>query len=320
MTVLSDAAVNRLRDVMERPALPPRYQPVEVIGRGGMGVVWRARDSLLDRDVAVKVVAAHLFEGEFTLRLTREARILARLEHPGIVAVHDCGVLEDGRGWYVMRLVRGTRLDEAARSIATRAELLRVLERLCDTIAYAHAHGVLHRDLKPGNVMLGPFGEILVLDWGVASDRAEDSSSARRGPGNVGTTNAPATTGAGTVLGTPGYMAPEQAAGGAADERSDVHGLGAILRDLCEVHDERVPRALAAIRDRALAADPAGRYRSVTALKDDIRLYLDGQPVSAHRENLLERATRFASTYQTPILLVLAYLVMRVAILLWRGV
>ena len=319
MMVLSNAAVDRLRDVIERPALPPRYQPVEVIGRGGMGVVWRAHDSLLDRDVAVKVVAAHLFEDEFTSRLTREARILARLEHPGIVAVHDCGVLDDGRGWYVMRLVRGTRLDEAARSIATRAELLRILERLCDTIAFAHAHGVLHRDLKPGNVMLGPFGEILVLDWGVATVRAE-ASSARLRPGNGDPTGAPSTTGAGTVLGTPGYMAPEQAAGGAADERSDVHGLGAILRDLCEVHDERVPRPLAAIRDRALAGDPARRYQSVTALKDDIRRFLDGEPVAAHRENVLERATRFAATYQTPILLVLAYLVMRVAILLWRGV
>jgi serine/threonine protein kinase len=219
-----------------------------------------------------------------------------------------------------MHLVKGTPLDVAARTMETRGELLRIVERLCDTVAFAHAQQVVHRDLKPSNVMLGPFGEVLVLDWGVA----------REGPGAVAATPrdhalAPArttddvVTHSGTILGTPGYMSPEQAAGGEADERSDVYGLGAILRDLCAVHSDPVPRPLAAIRDRATAANPAERYGSPPELRDDIRRFLDGARVLAHRENALEAARRIATTYRTPILLVLGYLVMRIAFLVWRG-
>jgi serine/threonine protein kinase len=300
-TPLSDGAVARLREAFERPALPERYELREVIGRGGMGVVWRAHDAQLDRDVAVKVIAPHLDGSDYTARLDREAKILARLEHPGIVAVHDVGVLDDGRAWYVMRLVKGTSLEVAARAASSRGELLRIVERLCDTVAYAHAHSVIHRDLKPGNVMIGPFGEVLVLDWGVAREMTDDIADS------------------GKVMGTPGYMAPEQAAG-AADERSDVYGLGAILRDLCAVHNTPLPKPLRSIRDCAVAANPQARYQTALALRDDIRRLLDGARVSAHRETVVESVGRFVTTYQTPILLVLAYLVMRVAILLWRGV
>jgi serine/threonine protein kinase len=284
-----------------------------------MGVVWRAWDSILEREVAVKIIASHLVDESFTARLKREARILARLEHPGIVPVYDVGVLEDGRAWYVMRLVRGTRLDVAAKTIAGRGELLRIVERLCDTVAYAHSHHVVHRDLKPSNVMLGPFGEVLVLDWGVARERGE---SARPSTAPVRTSN-PATgdvvTHSGAVLGTPGYMSPEQAAGGTVDERSDVYGLGAIVRDLCAIHSLPVPRPLAAIRSRATAPNPAERYESPLALRDDIRRFLDGSRVMAHQENLFEATRRIGSAYRVPILLVLAYLVMRVAFLAWRG-
>jgi serine/threonine protein kinase len=314
---LSDSAVARLRDAVERPALPERYAVHDIIGRGGMGVVWRARDIALDRDVAVKVIASHAESAALGARLTREARILARLEHPGIVAVHDVGMLDDGRTWCVMRLVRGTRLDTAAAGVSRR-ELLRIVERIAETVAYAHAHGVVHRDLKPANVMLGPFGEVLVLDWGVArdvsgrdGDGAQTESAARSG-----TTD----TLAGTVLGTPGYMAPEQAAGAAADERSDVYGLGAILRDLLAVHEDRVPGSLAAIRERAMATAPNERYQTALALRDDIRRWLDGERVSAHRESILDAAARIGAAYRTPIILVLAYLVMRLVILIWRGV
>lgn len=320
MTQLSDAAVERLRDAVEWPELPARYEPVEIIGRGGMGVVWRAKDRLLGRDVAVKVLAPHLDGEGIATRLTREARTLARLEHPGVVAVHDVGTLDDGRAWYVMRLVRGTRLDEAATAVSTRAELLRIVERLCDTIAYAHAHGVLHRDLKPGNVMLGSFGEILVLDWGVALDRSQPRQPAGASSVVPPVGRESGATGAGTVLGTPGYMSPEQAAGREADERSDVFGLGAILRDLCTVHSAPVPKPLAAIRDRATAREPSDRYPSPIELRDDIRRFLHGGRVSAHYESWLEALVRFVSRYRTPILLVLAYLAMRVAILLWRGI
>jgi serine/threonine protein kinase len=319
---LSNEAVKRLRDAIERPALPERYALADVIGRGGMGVVWRARDLALERDVAVKVIAPHLVDESFSARLQREAHILARLEHPGIVPVHDVGVLEDGRAWYVMQLVRGTRLDVAAHAIDSRGELLRIVERLCDTIAFAHAQHVVHRDLKPGNVMLGPFGEVLVLDWGVARERrvaAEDAPLEHR-PLHAASPTDDVITHGGIVLGTPGYMSPEQAAGLAADERSDVYGLGAILRDLCAVHGEPLPRPLASIRDRATAENPSERYDSPLALRDDIRRFLDGARVVAHRETILESIQRLGSVYRTPILLVLAYLVMRIAILLWRGV
>jgi serine/threonine-protein kinase len=318
VTSLSDSAVARLRDAIERPVLPERFELAEIIGRGGMGVVWRARDAIMERDVAVKVIAPHLLDESFSARLKREARILARLEHPGIVPVYDVGVLDDGRAWYVMRLVRGTRLDVAATTVETRGELLRIVERLCDAVAYAHAHHVVHRDLKPSNVMLGPFGEVLVLDWGVARDGG--------GATRVAATVMPADratpdeviTHSGAILGTPGYMSPEQAVGDEADERSDVYGLGAILRDLCTVHADPVPRPLAAIRDRALADDPKARYDSALALRDDIRRFLDGSPVSAYKESAFDVARRIASTHRAPILLVLAYLTMRMAFLLWR--
>lgn len=320
----------RLRDAVARPALPPRYDPVEVIGRGGMGVVWRAHDRELDRDVAVKVLAEHVDDPSLEARLRREARILARLEHPGIVAVHDAGTFEDGGGWYAMRLVRGEALDVAARRWSSPGDVLRVMERLCETVAYAHAKGVLHRDLKPGNVMLGPFGEVLVLDWGVARAAEPVAQSAARQeaplPGAARRAGAPVSsavsspTTSGTAIGTPGYMSPEQASGLAADVRSDVYGLGAILRDLLAAQAPPVPRALAAIRDKALAQAPADRYPDATALATDLRRFQDGEPVSAYRERPWERLGRVASRYRTPIALVTAYLIMRMAILVWRGI
>lgn len=316
MRAISGQALAHLQASLVRPALPPRYRLEEVIGRGGMGVVWRARDLELDRDVAIKVLAEHA-EGEaIAARLRREAQILARLEHPGIVAVHDAGVLPDGRPWYSMRLVRGARLDQAAVGFATQGEALRVVLRLVETIAFAHAQGVLHRDLTPRNVMLGPFGEVLVLDWGVAREGEGEAGTApaRGRPEGEGITDH------GTVLGTPGYMAPEQAAGLPTDRRSDVYGLGAVLRDLLAVRSEPLPRPLAAIRDRALAADPTARYPDALALGADLRRFLDGDRVVAYRERLLEAIVRIARPYRAAILLVLAYLAMRLAVLFWRGV
>lgn len=306
----------RLADGLARPALPPRYALSEVIGRGGMGVVWRARDQQLERDVAIKVLAEHVDGEAIAMRLGREARILARLEHPGIVAVHDSGVLDDGRPWYVMRMVRGARLDEAASHFATVGDVLRVMLRLVETIAFAHAQGVLHRDLTPRNVMLGPFGEVLVLDWGVAreagTDFTGDASNARASDAED--------TGHGTVLGTPGYMAPEQAMGLTADERSDVHGLGAVLRDLLAARPESTPPALAAIVARAMAGEPGARYATALELRDDLGRYLDGARVAAYRERPWEAIIRVSRPYRAVILLVLAYLAMRVAVLWWRGI
>ena len=279
-------------------------------------VVWRANDRELERDVAIKVLAEHVDGEVIASRLQREARILARLEHPGIVAVHDSGMLDDGRPWYVMRLVRGARLDEAAPTFATIGDALRVMLRLVETIAFAHAQGVLHRDITPRNVMLGPFGEVLVLDWGVARDHRTTGT----GDATEDRPDSGEDTGHGTVIGTPGYMPPEQASGLPADERSDVFGLGAVLRDVLAARSEPVPAPLAAIVARATSGHPEARYASALALREELGRYLDGQRVLAYRERPLEAIIRVTRPYRTVILLVLAYLAMRVVVLLWRGI
>ena len=196
-------------------------------------------------------------------------------------------------------------------------------------MAFAHAHGVIHRDLKPQNVMVGPFGEVLVMDWGVAKVMADDNSL---GSGSAGalaadTAHVPAT-GHGAILGTPGYMAPEQAAGesNSVDARADTFAIGAILRDLVAsapsddgVRARPVPRPLRAIITRAMAANPADRYGDVMALARDVAAFAAGDPVTAYRENIVERTRRIAIRYQTPILLVVGYLLMRITLLLAVG-
>lgn len=296
---LSDAALGRLRDTLELPDAGPRYVLGDRLGRGGMGVVFAAHDRELDRDVALKVLAVEAGSPADVERLQHEAILLAQLDHPGIVAVHDRGSLSDGRPFYVMRLVRGKRLDVHA-SQASRGDLLRLFLQLADAVAFAHARGIIHRDLKPGNVMVGEFGEAFVLDWGIA--RREMA------PGTP------------EVAGTPGFMAPEQAAGAGGDARVDIHGLGAVLRDLLARQPVPVPRPLAAIVTRATAFDPAARYASVADLADDVRRFQDGEPVRAYQENLLERAGRLYRRHQLLILLLLAYAIVRVTILMWRGI
>jgi serine/threonine protein kinase len=322
--MLSDAALDRLRAAADWPDFSAtRYDPIEVLGSGGMGVVYRARDTELDRDVAVKVLDLPEGRPEAVARLRREAAVLARLEHPGIVPVHDVGTLPDGRAFYVMKLVRGERLDAAAVRTRPLEERVRVARRVCDAVAFAHDRGVVHRDLKPSNVMIGAFGEVLVLDWGVA--RVRDAAAAADDP----PPGARAGTAAGTVLGTPGYMAPEQARGEAAraDERADVFGIGALLHDLVAGAPPRngpalprgTPRPLAAILRRCLAERPEDRYPAVTALAADLDAFLDRRPVAAHREGPLERAGRVLARHRTAALLILAYMVMRAAVILAYG-
>ncbi len=321
MSALPDEAVRRLRSQL---ALPPlidgRYAPQEIVGRGGMGEVHRATDERLGRTVALKVLAADAAASTLAERLRRESRVLARLEHPGIVPVHDAGVLEDGRAWYVMRFVEGTRLDDHARSGAGRGELLRIVLRIAETVAFAHERGIIHRDLKPGNVMIGPFGEVLVLDWGVAKVLAEeDAPRSGVAPAPMPRGSDPLTAD-GTAVGTPGYMAPEQARGLEVDQRADVHALGVILRELLAESPDPVPKPLVSIVTRATEPDAPRRYRTVAELGADLRRWLDGEAVLAHREGLAERLWRFVRRHQTAILLLLAYAVIRTVILLWRGI
>jgi serine/threonine protein kinase len=291
---LSDAAIRRLQMIGEVPDLShTKYELVEALGHGGMGSVYLARDRSLDRHVALKVVGTFAVSADTIDRLLREAKVLARLEHPGIVPVHDVGLLADGRAFYTMKFVRGRRLDAYLSDETTAAERLRIMERLCDAISFAHANGVIHRDLKPQNVMVGPFGEVLVMDWGVARLDAVIES---RG-----------------VVGTPGYMSPEQARGEPADERSDVYALGVIMRALI---GDAAPRPLRAIADKAAAIDPAHRYASVEALAADVARFRAALPVDAYREGMIGRVARVARKYAVPIALVVAYLVMRAALLL----
>ena len=312
---LSDAAVSRLREVIDIPDAGDRYVIHELLGRGGMGAVYRASDTTLERDVAIKVMTAAVDSPEMGTRLAREARVLARLEHPGIVTVHDAGVLSDGRPFYVMRFVEGKRLDQYAET-AGRGDLMRVFLRICDAVQYAHARGVIHRDLTPANIMVGEFGEVLVLDWGVAKVKGTSTVS------GASESRASAFTADGVMVGTQGFMAPEQASGGAAtaDARSDVYGLGAILRFVLAKSPGDSPKPVAAIARRATEADPSERYQSAELLAADVRHWLDGEPVSAYREPAFERIARLYHRNQALILLLLAYAVIRVAILLWRGI
>jgi eukaryotic-like serine/threonine-protein kinase len=329
MSGLSDAVVARLRDVVERPEIPTdRYDILDRIGEGGMGIVYLARDRELGREVALKVLRTPDPSPEERARILREARILATLEHPGIAPVYDVGLLPDGRVFYVMKRVRGERLDRFARGVRSRAELLRVFRQVCDAVAFAHAAGVIHRDLKPQNVMLGAFGEVLVLDWGVAKLRGYPVEA----PLASGVEPAGEDTVTGAVMGTPGYMAPEQLAGRSAtvDERTDVFGLGGILCFLLTGDHppaglpdsdrwRSLPAPLRAICERARATDPELRYRSAAELGADVANYLEALPVIAHREGLLERGRRLAARHRTALLLVLAYLVMRVTLLIVTG-
>jgi eukaryotic-like serine/threonine-protein kinase len=221
VTWLSNDLVERLRDVATRPELATnRYAILRPIGRGGMGSVYAARDEQLGREVAIKVSNAAAPADDLDQRLRQEAKVLARLEHPGIVPVHDAGLLDDGRWFYIMKLVRGETLTDHAASLEHEAARLVVFERVAETVAFAHAAGIVHRDLKPSNVMVGQFGEVLVLDWGVArvlarvdrgggpAARAADRHPDGAGDGTSG----------GTRMGTAGFMAPEQAQGDSSND------------------------------------------------------------------------------------------------------
>lgn len=304
---------------------PPRYTLGDPIGAGGMGEVFAAHDRTLRRDIAVKVLRrAGPVARE---RFAAEAQVTAQLAHPNIVPVHDLGTLADGRPFLAMKHVRGASLREWL-DREPRPDLearLDVLRRVCDAMAFAHAQGVLHRDLKPENVMVGAFGEVLVMDWGLARPITATGTT-DAGPLHVDRFEAGARrTQEGGVAGTPAYMAPEQAAGklGELDARTDVYALGALLYELLTgrppfdgptsqvlvaVREGRfvpprrraagVPRELDAVVLRAMALDKADRYPSAQALREDLDAYIARRPLRHVQSSLGERVAKWAARHR----------------------
>jgi serine/threonine-protein kinase len=234
-------ADHRTDGPLPRPA--QRYELGEEIAHGGMGAVLHAHDSVLNRDLAVKVLLPeHQENADLVRRFVEEAQVGGQLQHPGIVPVHEIGILPDGRPFIAMKLVEGGTLadllDGRADPAAELPRFLGIFEQVCQAVAYAHSKGVLHRDLKPSNVMVGAFGEVQVMDWGLAKVLGRRPEAEEMPTGSVVQTvrsREPALRSqAGAALGTPAYMAPEQARGEVAtlDARCDVFGLGAIL---CEI-------------------------------------------------------------------------------------
>lgn len=307
-----------------RGAVAGRYVVLRSHARGGLGEVFVARDLELERDVALKEMnEVQASNPRSRLRFLEEARVTATLEHPGIVAVHGLGWHPNGRPYYAMRLIRGETMRPAIERLhdpslvdpQARARALRALvgrfASVCQAVGYAHDQGILHRDLKPDNVMLGPYGETLVVDWGLARrfgapERSEaDADEAPRSPASGG-----AGTELGVMVGTPGYMSPEQAAG-RWDEigpAADIYSLGAMLSVVLTGRrpGEARPgpgldRALAAISARAMAAEPARRYPTALDLAADVERWLADEPVSAWREPPLRRLSRWVRRHRTAV-------------------
>jgi serine/threonine protein kinase len=321
-----------------------RYRVLWPHATGGLGQIYVAEDQELHRRVALKEIRPELaMDPKSRDRFVVEAEVTGNLEHPGIVPVHGLGVHGDGRPFYAMRFIKGDSLTTAIRRFHAGPAnfggrefrwLLRRFIDVCNTIAYAHSRGVLHRDLKPSNVMLGPYGETLVMDWGVAK------AAGRAEPRTAGTdkctldddsiftprSGSESATVAGQTVGTPAYMSPEQADGkvDAIGPASDVYSLGATLYVLLTnrrpfegepsdvfqaVRDGRfapatrinpsVPKALGGVCGRAMALQPKDRYASALALADDIERWLADEAVMAWKEPAIDRARRWVRRHQS---------------------
>ena len=304
-----------------------RYVLEGVHARGGLGRVVRAHDRLLQRTVAIKELLQRTPSAQD--RFMREALITARLQHPGIVPVHEAGRWPSGDPYYSMKLVAGRTLKELIqerKALDERMALLPHVLAVAEAVAYAHSQHVIHRDIKPANVIVGDFGETVVVDWGLAKDLSR--SAAERDPdgGEVDEPPADSTgaTAAGHIMGTPSYMAPEQARGDSIDARADVFSLGAMLYELLagepphtgdsadkillaalsatpvpiEVRQPAAPVDLVAIVHKAMARRPGDRYRSAIELAEDIRRYQTGQLVTARHYSARSLARRWIARHR----------------------
>lgn len=328
----------------ERDGERSRYTFTRMHGEGGIGRVWLAHDQHLNRQVALKEIRPDKEQSRTAwTRFVREAQITSQLEHPNIVPVYELSNRSDHEGsFYTMRFVRGDTLRNAIddyhrhrrEGTATELELRSLLNSfvlVCHAIGFAHSRGVLHRDLKPSNVMVGSFGEVVVLDWGLAKmvDSADDDDDdlMQAGPVSVTEEGEVNATQQGAILGTLPYMAPEQAAGRVdkVDSRTDVYGLGAILYAVLtgnhphkgtttrevrsRILKEPTPRVrsedksahpvLDAICGKAMEKERGNRYSKASELADDVQRWLADEPVACYRESLLTRSTRWLRKHRT---------------------
>ncbi|XZE51717.1 tetratricopeptide repeat protein [Planctomycetaceae bacterium SH139] len=352
----SDVPPSRARSVkmLPRPLEAERFVLTGELGQGGLGRVMTAEDRQLGRRVAVKQIRDDcadepLFRAKFDL----EARLTGNLEHPGIIPIYAYGQDQAGRMYYAMRVVDGRDLRDEIREFHTnqkstasnfQSSIFRALiGRLIDVgqaVEYAHSQGVLHRDLKPNNVMVGKFGETILLDWGLAKSLSKDHSAAAdaQTPRQVAIQPAAKAVGEtsqmetqpGQALGTPGYASPEQLSGqsDALGPATDVYGLGAILYEMLvnrppiELSDRetmcrqtirgeiapprtvsaRIPKPLAAIAMRALATQPAERYPTAAAVLGDLEHWLADEPTWAHQDSWTERGARWVRRHRAAVL------------------
>jgi WD40 repeat protein len=331
-------ASSSTKDLLELPivdrGLYSQWEELEH-GQGGMGRTLRAWDRRLGRTVAIKELLpptaadgqtrdstayAHLYR-----RFEREARLTARLDHPSIVSVHEAGQWPDGEPFYAMRLVRGAPLDRAIQQRATVAERLELLPNLtaaADAIAYAHDQAIVHRDIKPANILLGPFGETVVIDWGIAKDLRATSAADSALPIGVYRAAGDGLTQVG--IGTPQYMPPEQARGQNPNPTFDVYALGAtlyhvilgappygnsspsdvrkrLLREAAPPLRQLVPEAppeLCDIVDKAMAREPSERFQSALELAEELRRFQTGQLTKTRRHTLSELLARWGRRHR----------------------
>lgn len=313
------SAAKTLTDELTLPEAS-RYVDLRSLGAGGMGEVRLVKDLRLEREVALKRMHGGLDHRDDTRRFLREVKVQGQLDHPSVVPVYDLGLAPDGAPWFTMKRVRGQTLlsvlhalqDEEPATVArfTRWRLLSLFTTVCECIHSAHARGVLHRDLKPSNIMLGEFGEVHVLDWGLArvsGQRSADDSVSRRIVPALDENG----TQLGMTMGTPGYMSPEQAQGriDELDERTDVYSLGAILFELlylaplhdAPTHEARLKSTQRGLREsppgnvapeldavwrKACASEPKQRFESARALSEAVERFLEGERDEERRRQL----------------------------------
>ncbi|MGA0332487.1 MAG: serine/threonine protein kinase [Kiritimatiellia bacterium] len=314
------------RNITDAPLPPPskgwedRFDELVPFKEGGGGVLFRTRDRYLKREVILKLLKPeHRDSPDVSRRFLREARVTALIQHPATIPIYDMGQDAEGNPYFTMKEIRGESLNEILKGIAARDRsvdrfrsrevLIDLLIQVGQALAYAHACGVVHRDIKPGNIMVGAFGEVMVMDWGVAKimDGEEEEQVEYKAPPSL--SGNPDQTEYGKVYGTPRYMAPEQARGHTdIDERVDIFSLGAVLyecliyrplvfgtnreellKKICEepfVSPAKkepyrmVPPELDAIVMKALAKDPANRYQKMSTFVDDLLKFRRGEPVS----------------------------------------